>query len=171
VGVGRIDVVSDAGPLIHLAEIDCLSLLVVFENLHVPETICREVFNHGLSWADVFGMGLVQQYTLSRSEVAQFIKANNLEGLHHGEQECLYLCKQTGIQVLLTDDLAVRESARHLNLIPVGSLGVVVKAYRVGQISRSAAESYLNNLYQVSSLFVTRTIVELAIEQLSSMSI
>ena len=35
--------VSDAGPLIHLAEIDSLELLATFDTLLVPETVYREV--------------------------------------------------------------------------------------------------------------------------------
>jgi hypothetical protein len=48
----------------------------------------------------------------------------------------------------------------------VGSLGVIAKAYRLGHVSQAEAERHMTNLYDVSSLFVTRTIVELAIEQL-----
>jgi predicted nucleic acid-binding protein len=72
--------------------------------------------------------------------------------------------------VLLTDDLAVRDTARRFGLIPVGSLGVVVRAYRVGDISLEDAEQHLADLYDVNSLFVTRAIVDLAIEQLRSQS-
>jgi predicted nucleic acid-binding protein len=70
------------------------------------------------------------------------------------------------VTVLLTDDLAVREAAKRLRLTPVGSLGVIVRAYRVGQLSLADAERHLTDLYAVSSLFVTQAIVELAIEQL-----
>ena len=83
-----------------------------------------------------------------------------------GEVECLYVCKETGVSVLLTDDLAVREAAKRMSLRPVGSLGIVVKAYRAGDISLADAEGYITDLYDVSSLFVTRVIVEMAIEQL-----
>jgi predicted nucleic acid-binding protein len=72
--------------------------------------------------------------------------------------------------VLLTDDLAVREATRHLGMRAVGSLGVVVGAYHKGQLSLTEAEEQLGNLYRVSSLFVTWTIVELAIEQLRQKS-
>jgi predicted nucleic acid-binding protein len=68
--------------------------------------------------------------------------------------------------VLLTDDLAVRRAAKALSLTPVGSLGVIAKAYRIGRISLAAAERHLRELYTVSSLFVTQTIVDLAIERL-----
>lgn len=166
-GTGRIDVVSDAGPLIHLAEIDCLSLLSIFENLHVPDAVWLEIdrYRH-IFQTDSPGLHNIHKHTLSQTEITVFIKKNHLEELHFGERECLYLCQQMGITVLLTDDLAVRESARRLHLTPVGSLGIVVRAYRTGHIALSEAEQHLLDLYNVSSLFVTKTIVELAIEQL-----
>ena len=78
----------------------------------------------------------------------------------------LYLCRKRGIPTLLTDDLAVRYAAKRLNLTPVGSLGIVVKAFQKGIISLQDAEDYVTDLYDTSSLFVTRTIADLAIEQL-----
>lgn len=166
-GTEGIGVVSDAGPLVHLAEIGCLSLLSVFESLHIPEAVWLEtVGQERVSGPGVLGLGNVQRHTLSQAEITRFVERNNLEKLHIGERECLYLCRQISIPVLLTDDLAVRESAQHLQLTPVGSLGVVVRAYRMGHISLSEAEHHIAALYETSSLFVTRTIVELAIEQL-----
>ena len=79
--------------------------------------------------------------------------------IHLAEIGCLQLLS-------LFDDMAVRDAAKQLDLIPVGSLGVVVKAYEQGQISLEDAEYYIGNLYSVSSLFVTRAIADLAIEKL-----
>jgi predicted nucleic acid-binding protein len=86
--------------------------------------------------------------------------------LHAGEQECLFLCQAKNITILLTDDMAVRIAAKRLDIIPVGSLGVIVKAYERGKISLQDAEQYIENLYSISSLFATRTIADLAIEKL-----
>lgn len=115
---------------------------------------------------DVLKLSTVQRHTLSQSEVTRFTQENSLEDLHDGERECLYLCQQIGVSILLTDDLAVRDAAKRLNLTAVGSLGIVVRAYRLGHISLADAEQHITDLYDVSSLFATRTIVELAIEQL-----
>jgi len=168
VGSRRVKVaVADAGPLIHLNEIGCFSLLRIFETLHIPDAVWSETVGQArVSQADVLGLGNVQQHSLLQGEVAQFIQENGLEDLHTGECECLYLCQQVEVPILLTDDLAVREAAKRLKLTPVGSMGIVVRAYQLGHISLTDAERHIADLYDVSSLFVTRTIVELAIEQL-----
>ena len=167
-GIGKLNVVvTDAGPLIHLTEVGCLLFLHIFQVVHIPGAVWSEtVGQNRVSQNDVLALGNVQQHILSESEVVQFVQENHLENLHNGERECLYLCQQMGVSILLTDDLAVREAAKRLNLTPVGSLGIVVRACRLGHISSTDAERYLADLYDVSSLFVTRAIVELSIEQL-----
>lgn len=166
-GSGKLSVVSDAGPLIHLAEIGCLSLLSIFENVHIPNAVWQEFKKHGQPFQrDISDLDNLQQHILPHIEVIAFIKSNTLEELHTGEQECFTLCQQIGITGLLTDDLSVREAAKRLQLTPIGSLGVVARAYRMSRISLSEAEQHIQALYDVSSLFVTRTIVELAVKQL-----
>jgi predicted nucleic acid-binding protein len=150
VGSGRVNVaVADAGPLIHLTEIGCLSFLHIFETLHIPDAVWLEtVKRKRVSQADVLGLGNVQRHTLPQAEVTRFIRENCLEDLHAGERECLYLCQEIGVYILLTDDLAVREATKHLQLTPVGSLGIVVKAYQLEHISLREAEHYIVALYE-----------------------
>nr|QEO74118.1 hypothetical protein [uncultured bacterium] len=80
------------------------------------------------------------------------------------------LSSRLGVPVLLTDDLAVRRAAKELGLTPVGSLGIIARAHIMGRITREAAERHLRELYSISSLFVTQTIVDLAIERLGSLA-
>jgi predicted nucleic acid-binding protein len=168
VGVGKISAVTDSGPLIHLTEIGCLQILSIFGNLHVPEAVREETVKRGrTSKEDFLKLSNVERHNLSQSDVTRFVERNNLKELHSGEHQCLYLCKQINVPILLTEDLAVRETAKRLNLIPVGSLGIVAKAYSLGQISKTEAECHITDLYDVSSLFVTRSIVEMAIEQIN----
>jgi len=84
--------------------------------------------------------------------------------LHLGETECLCLCKQLKVPIFLTDDLGARKEAQRLG--SVGSLGIVARAYHLGVISLLEAEKYIMELDETSSLFVTRVIVQRALEQL-----
>jgi len=168
VGDGKLkSAVADSGPLIHLAEIGCLRFLKVFDTIAIPDAVWHETVEQDrLSRREISSASNIQQYSPSHSEIAQFIKENNLTDLHAGEQECLYLCRQKNIPVLLTDDMAVRDAAKHLDFTAVGSLGIVVSAYKQKYISLKDAEVNIIDLYELSSLFVTRDIAELAIEQL-----
>lgn len=167
-GNGIIEIaVADAGPLIHLAEIDCLSLLRICAILHIPEIVWAETAGQGrVAEDDVLKIGNIERQYPIQTEVIQFVKDNGLENLHAGERESLYVCQQKGVSLVLTDDLAVRDAAKKLNLTPVGSLGIIIRAYRGGLIALEEAQKYIVNLQDISSLFVTRAIIELAIEEL-----
>lgn len=160
-------VVVDAGPMIHLNEIGCISLLHIFSVLHIPDAVWSETVGQGrVSKEILIKSGIVQRHSLLPQETERFVTDHRLTDLDDGERECLCLCRKIEIPFVLTDDLAVREAAKHMNVVPIGSLGVIVKACKTGVISLSEAEKKMNDLYDVSSLYVTRTIVELAIEQL-----
>ena len=65
------DVVCDAGPLIHLDELDCLDLLTDFQAILVPDQVWREVECHrsgALEHPDVE----IQQVSVNLSEDASF---------------------------------------------------------------------------------------------------
>ena len=166
-GRGRLAAVTDAGPLIHLTEIGCLSILSIFETLHVPEAVWAETVDCGrIPAEDLLKSSKIERHNIPRNDIARFIEKNNMNDLHSGECECLYLARQIDVPLLLTDDLAVREAAKRIKLVPVGSLGIVARAYHMGTISMTDAQHYILNLYEVSSLFVTKVIVEMAIDRL-----
>ncbi len=58
---------------------------------------------------------------------------------------------------------AVADAGPLIHLTEIGCLTLLL-----GRISLADAERHITDLYDVSSLFVTRAIVELAIEQLHS---
>jgi predicted nucleic acid-binding protein len=167
VGPGRLAAVADTGPLIHLAEVGCLPILSIFEALHIPEGVWREADRPTTIREE---LQLAKRHTLEIQEVESFTADHGLEKLQAGERESLLLCCRLGVPVLLTDDLAVRRAAKGLGLTPVGSLGIIARAHTIGRITREAAERHLRELYSVSSLFVTQTIVDLAIERLGCLA-
>jgi predicted nucleic acid-binding protein len=163
--------IADAGPLIHLAEVDGLVLLRIFAVLHIPDAVWWEAVRpNRVRAVDLPELRNIHRHTIPQDQVTQFLQETGLEGLQTGDVESLCLCQHLQVSTLLTDDLSVREAAKQLSLTPVGSLGIVVRAYRVGHISLVDAKRYLNALYDTSSLFVTRVIVDLAIEQLRASS-
>ena len=162
-GSGRLVAVADTGPLIHLAEIGCLPLLAIFDELHIPEGVWREAWRPPTIREGLF---FAQRHALSSDEIARFTADHRLGKLQAGERESLLLCGKLAVPLVLADDLAVRRAAKALHLTPVGSLGIIAKAHEMGRIALAAAESHLRDLHTISSLFVTPDIVELAIARL-----
>jgi predicted nucleic acid-binding protein len=160
--------VTDAGPLIHLTEVGCLELVHIFDILHLPDAVWFETVERGRVPSDVLQkLHVVRRHTIPDTAVERFVQENGLAHLQAGERECLYLRQHINVPTLLTDDLAVRDAAKRLHVTPVGSLGVVVRAYQQSHVTLTEAERHITALYAVSSLFVTRAIVELALEHLA----
>ena len=161
------DAVLDAGPLIHLDQIGCPELLNIFHALYIPDAVWAETVEN-VKFGNISTSNLVnlKRHSILANRFLKFIRNYDLKNLHAGETECLYLCQNKDISILLTDDLAVREASKRFGITPVGSLGIVVRAYRKGHISIDDAEKHIADLYDVSNLFVSRVIVEMAIAQL-----
>jgi predicted nucleic acid-binding protein len=167
VGSRGISAVCDTGPLLHLAEIDRLPLMHLFQNLHIPQAVWIEATESGIVSGDqLMRLANIKRHDVGRDDLRLFIQENEIKQLHPGELECLFLCKELAVPLLLTDDLAVRDAAKQLDVTPSGSLGIIVRAYRLGLISLAESEQCLYQLYDASSLFVTRAIIEIAVEQL-----
>lgn len=159
--------VADSGPLIHLEEIGSLSLLRLFEQLHIPQTVWSEATHRDrVAETSLLELDNIERQFPAQKELAVFVQNKGLQTLHAGECESLFVCHQTNVPLILTDDLAVRETAKRLRLTPVGSLGIVIKSYRSELVTLNEAERYIFDLQDISTLFVTRAIVELAVEEL-----
>lgn len=148
--------VSDAGPLIHLAEIDSLELLATFDTLLVPETVYKEVDAGGVP------DGLPDlSYELVESDESRV----NTEELDAGERAAIAVAEERGV-VLLTDDLAARDTASDTGVEVRGSIGIIALGYGRGLLDRHEAASRMRALQRETSLFVTEAVVERGIQML-----
>ncbi|MFA1612354.1 nucleic acid-binding protein [Halobellus rubicundus] len=148
--------VSDAGPLIHLAEIDSLALLSAFETLLIPETVYDEIERGGLpdGISDL-------SYDLVDAEWSS-VESDELDP---GERAAIAVAGDREI-VLLTDDLAARDSASADGIDVHGSIGVVALGYSRGLLDRDDAASRMRALQREASLFVSEAVVERGIRML-----
>ncbi|WP_345781964.1 nucleic acid-binding protein [Natrinema salsiterrestre] len=142
--------VSDAGPLIHLAEIDSLELFATFDTLFVPETVYKEVDASGVpdGLADL-------SYELVEADESRV----GTEELDAGERAAIAVAEDRGV-VLLTDDLAAREAASDAGVEVRGSIGIIALGYGREFLDRDDAASRMRALQRETSLFVTEAVVE-----------
>ena len=148
--------VSDAGPLIHLAEIDSLELLATFDTLLVPEAVYEEVDAGGVpdGLADL-------SYELVEADETRV----GTQKLDAGERAAIAVAEARGV-VLIADDLAAREAASDAGIEVHGSIGVIALGHARGLIDRSEAASLMRALQRETSLFVTEAVVEHGIQML-----
>jgi len=156
----EIPAVCDAGPLIHLSEIERADLLSQFSPLFVPETVRCEAISF------VRPVDLSIEFVPVSGADRHVIVGRISEKLDAGEIDCLALCLREKPPLFLTDDLKARKEASRLGIVVHGSVGIVVRACRKALITLPQADEALRKLGECRSLFVSRAVIELGRQQL-----
>ena len=151
--------VSDTGPIIHFDEIDALEVLSIVDGLLIPQTVYDELGVGGVPSA----LSEID-YTLVEADPKTVTS-----DLDPGETAALAVASERSA-VLLTDDLAARETAKELDVEVHGSIGILVLAYTRGELNKSEAVDLMRALQVETSLFITDAVVERGIALLEESS-
>jgi predicted nucleic acid-binding protein len=159
-------VVLDAGPLIHLDELDALDLLDSFNDVIIPQIVWEEVTHHRPS------ISLANRQTCSIHTVVYPASPTlrMLTGsfaLDAGEVAALALAEMCKVPVFLTDDAAARVAGESMGLSVHGTIGVVVRAIRTGQRTKEQVLQMLRSIPEISSLHISRKLLDEVIETVS----
>lgn len=156
-------VVADAGPIIHLQELDCLDILADFEKVYVPEAVWSEILHHQPQAMDTFSALFVRQSPIKLS--AWVTALTPLYALHRGEQEALHLCVEFGDSLLLTDDTAARLAAKGLGIAAHGTIGLLIRAIRQQSRSRTEVLALLRAIPTQTTLHIRPSLLAEVIAQ------
>jgi len=159
-GSKRVTVVLDAGPIIHLDQIDSLELLSSFDKLILPEKVHEEV-SAGDEPSEL------EKLELKRIEAED---TDEFDDLDEGESSGLSIARNVDDAVFLTDDLEARQKAKELGIEVHGSVGVVASGFRRGKLDFDEAADKMRALQEETDLFVTDAVVERGIEMLEKIS-
>ena len=161
-------VVCDAGPLIHLDELNCFDLLADFSRVVVPHVVWREVELHRPTALDQKRIRLTRLKPREKPP-AELISLHRLLALHSGELQALQLAKELAADFLLTDDSAARLAAKTLHVSAHGTLGVLLRAIRRRQRTPEEILGVLNALPVRSTLHVKRELLDEIIRQVEAL--
>jgi len=162
-------VVCDAGPLIHLDELDSLDLLADFAAVLVPDAVWREVAHHrpgALTHPDVTLRRIIPKVAAT-PELEALARVFNL---HTGEWEALRLALEYRPGLLLTDDTAARLAAGNLRIGTHGTIGILVRAIRRRQRTKGEALAILRSIPARSTLHLKRSLLESVISEVEGSS-
>ncbi len=127
-------VISDSSLLIHLSQIGCLNILKeLFGKILIPPAVYREVVIDGLerpgsrevkeaSWIKV-----VEVRNVHLKRILQL-------SLDEGEAETIVLALEINADRVLLDDREARLQAKRLGLRVTGTLGVLLRAKKLGLV-------------------------------------
>lgn len=156
--------VCDAGPLIHLCEVDCLELLSDFADVLVPDAVWQEVVRHkpeALS-QPVFKFRRIIPILPEPPELEAL---SRVLSLHRGEREALRVALEHRNALLLTDDTAARLAAGNLGITTHGTIGILVRAIRRRQRTKAQILTVLQSLPTLSTLHLKRSLLEAVISE------
>ena len=145
-------VVADAGPLIHLDELDCLDLLNDFKQIMVPDAVWREVQAHRPTALQTSKVILLRSIVPNSSPIIDALTP--LYSLHSGGREALILCSSSPLSILFTDDTAARLAAKTINITAHGTIGILVRAIRRHVRTKAEVLVLLSSIPRCTTLHV-----------------
>jgi predicted nucleic acid-binding protein len=160
-------IVLDAGPLIHLDELDNLRLLAGFKSVYIPNSVWEEALIHrpALRLVKVPDAELLDPRNPPRDAVVNVFRQFEL---HAGEIAALTLLDEVGSGVFLSDDDAARQAGEILGFEVTGTLGILLRAVRRGWLDREHAVALFRDIRQRSTLHVSKHVLSRLIHLVST---
>lgn len=148
------ETISDTGPVLHLHEIASLDALGLLAPLVFPHGVWEELQHRRLDEATFRQAGL--SFTVSTVNGDLLSDAETLR-LQPADAEVFLLAREGRFESLvLTDDLALRRLLEERGAVVAGSVGILVRAYAAGRLSREGLERSIEALLEESTLHLSR---------------
>lgn len=145
--------VSDSGPLTHLAQIDLGAALETLAVVHLSTQVVAEVRAYVAlaQWEK-----LIQVHEVSPPEIAvQRAAVPSGTVLQIADLATLVLARRLSPELVLTADLALRRVIEAQGYTPMGSVGVLLWAYKRGMLDKAALDRAIDNLFVHSTLYLS----------------
>ena len=137
-------VVSDADVLIHLSKLEKLSLLqALYKEVAVPEHVKSEILvREDTVLQHAFNLFL-KVATTSKDKAEKIAKRHNI---HIGEAHVKVLGEEMKATLFLSNERKVRKAAKEEGFAVSGTIGIILKAVKVGLIQKSEAGALLGKM-------------------------
>lgn len=125
-------IVIDTAPLISLVAAlgDLKILQLLYSQVLVPFEVCQEIYAGGSSGFAVKEFGAASW--LQKRSIPLFIAPILLNSLDRGEAAVIQLAINESVQTVCIDETAGRRIAKAHNLLLTGSIGILLRAKKVG---------------------------------------
>ena len=147
--------IIDASPLIILAKINKLEILKkTYESVEIASSVYQEVVVNGLKINSRDAHIVKEQIESKNIKVldlsSEFIKkAKKIEsvyGIDTGEAETIALALKLNKKEVIIDEISAREAAKALGIKPIGTLRVLLIAYKNNLISKIDIKKLINEM-------------------------
>lgn len=151
------DTISDTGPVLHLNEIGHLAALTTTAPIVLPDLVLAELEARGLSLAQLQEAGVDTNVSPVPSFEWREILRNVAPQIQPADAQVFALVRASQFEALaLTDDLSLRKLLESHGAQVAGTVGILVRAYTAGKISRTELDAAVESLFKDSSLHLSR---------------
>ncbi|MBI3330244.1 MAG: hypothetical protein HYZ81_26495 [Nitrospinae bacterium] len=148
--------VTNTGPPLHLAQIGLEGHLTMFARVSLSEHIREELSRRGLfeRIATTLGERLgVERVTSQELQAQQATLAGFTS--HQADWSVAALAARLAPDVVLTDDLALRRGLEARGHTVVGSVGVLIRAFKTGRCTKADLDTSIDQLFDGSTLYLS----------------
>ena len=130
-------VVSDADVIIHLSKLDKLSLLQsLYTEVAIPEYIKSEILSKDSPQIQKAIISFIKIFKISKDKAGNIARKH---GIHIGEAHVKLLGEELKATLFLSNERKVRKAAKEEGFAVSGTIGIILKAAKVGLIEKSEA--------------------------------
>ncbi len=144
----------------------------VFAKIFIPEAVFEEAVIKGekLNLSDAYiveravGKWIIKEQIRPEVDAEyRFLDTNPRLGLR--EKQAIKLCKQLDAKHLIADDKEARKVSKMLNITPIGTCSIIIKAYKQRLITKNEAlqtlDEFLKNGFRISPEVYRRILHEI----------
>lgn len=153
-------VVTDSGPIIHLDETCARWVWNIFPEVIVPYVVGIEVTRGRTGHSTTIDHERFTKAEQSHALCTMSEKLSERHGLSVNDACVLATGIELHAGILLTDDLELRVAAHSENIIPVGTVGMLLRSFRDRHCSLEVLFEKLDLLFEESTLYITRELID-----------
>lgn len=161
-------VIADAGPLIHLDELEVVQVLEDFREICIPEAVWREVDRHRPGACDKLERSRVRRLDSVPELPDSLVRWAKVLSLGRGELEALHWMAIVTGAIFLTDDAGARLAAVEMGYRVHGTIGVLLRAVRRGLLTVARAQDLVRTIGDRSTLHVRQDLVDAVLRELEA---
>lgn len=139
-------VISDTTPLITLIKIGRLDLLEkLFENIIIPEAVYHELTSNTQfldEAAEITNAKYIKVVDVQDTKSVELLR--RATGLDLGESEAIIYTDDSKADLLLMDEVKGRKVAQQMGLSVMGTIGILMSAYKEKMITKDEIRHYIN---------------------------
>ncbi|EDN66537.1 hypothetical protein BGP_3323 [Beggiatoa sp. PS] len=148
--------IIDTGPVLHLNEINQLLALDVFEQLKLPDLVDNELRTYHINTNQLNLKAKILIASVEQEQCLNTMQQLGQPQLHLADAAVFIMAQNANFSLpILTDDLALRRQLEAHGTLVVGSVGILIRAYRQQLMNKIQLENAIDSLFYESSLHLS----------------